>query len=136
MLSRFLLCTCVLGVVGSFVAIGCKRDPARTDADVCERAYSVCPNVVPVSSQDVTNCARSLDGPCGTTMRQYLRCVAGKCDDAGGIDLGAVESSCGVVLDAYRTCTSTDGGTIAHPAPDEPDQDAEPFVDAGARDAS
>lgn len=103
----------VLGVGGAIIAIGCDKDPARDDALFCERAYAVCPSFSPASKEDATECARVIDGPCGTTMRQYLRCVAGKCDDAGAIDFGVAESSCGVFLDAYRDCTKSDADADA-----------------------
>lgn len=137
MVARVRLCVGVVGVVGPSLtlAFGCHSDPARTDALACERAYSVCPNVVPASSEDITACTRRLDGPCGTTMRQYLRCVSGKCDDAGEVDLGAAESACGFVLDAYRECTTTDAGidgaTRHEPDPLPPDTS----LDGGSRDA-
>lgn len=136
MVSRVALWIGAVGIVGSSLVFACRSDPARADALVCERAYSVCPNVQPASSSDITDCARQLDGPCGTTMRQYIRCVAGKCDDAGDVDLGATESSCGFVLDAYRACTQTDAGDAS--ARPEPELEPDPVfpVDGGSSDAA
>lgn len=98
------------GVAGALV-VACDKGPASAlDAIACERAYSVCPGSSVVSSKDYTDCARSLDGRCGTTMRQYIQCIRGKCDDAGAVDRSANQGQCAIVLNAYNDCANTDAG--------------------------
>jgi hypothetical protein len=95
----------------------CKADPALNDATACEKTYFICPSSPRASSEDVSACARTLDAPCGTIMRQYLACATGNCDDAGVLDEGAVQSKCGLILEAYRKCGSTDASAARPSAP-------------------
>lgn len=111
-MKRWLLWACATATIGTCLLVACKgEDKARTEASVCERAYSVCPAVQPISSDDITACAQLTDGRCGTTMRRYIQCATGKCDDAGLIDVSAIDSECGLILNAYRTCSESDAGT-------------------------
>jgi hypothetical protein len=66
-------------------------------------------------------------------MRQYLRCVTGKCDDAGLIDQLAIAAECGPIIEAYRECEPTDGGVPADRRDDPPPLT---LPDAGSSDAS
>lgn len=137
-LARCAFAFCALGVAGSLLVIACDQGPVGTlDIYACERAYSVCPNVRPLGSQDYTDCARALDGPCGTTARQYIQCITGKCDDAGTVDRGV--NQCVLIFNAYQTCVAAQpasagdagGGTRDPLPPLNPTSDAGFAADAG-----
>lgn len=96
-----------IGVFGPIALFACKEDKASADAFACERSYAVCPSGV-ASSDDVTACARALEGLCGRIMEQYLACIPGKCDDAGAVD--RADSTCTALLDQYRSCATADAG--------------------------
>jgi hypothetical protein len=100
--------------------IACKSDPARLSELTCEKVYAVCPSLPRPTAQEVTACGHVIDGSFGTAMRQYLRCVTGKCDDAGLIDQLAIAAECGPIIEAYRECEPTDGGVPADRRDDPP----------------
>jgi hypothetical protein len=110
-----------------FAACKDHADTPRTTAQACERVHEVCPEAIPPSPDDATQCADAFKSRCGAELRQYVQCSVGKCDDAGAVDRVEVERACVATIEAYRACIERDGGEAG---PDE--GQLPPFViDAG-----